>query len=219
MCLRRILCGIALAMAASARAEDLYPPSWDRYAADTEYCAWEFDPDDYFSPEPGAFGRCPFFAGVELGLPEYEGRQGVIPMSNLLMELPGLYPTDPYENVIVQLVTYDSRIDFVPEPQFEIGFFWSEFPGTWTANHTHAIPLAEPGWRYDRFDIEMTGWATWDRVWLLVFLSDSDDAIFIDQIVYDALLPEPGSLLLWAFASLVILRRRRRPGCCVHRGC
>lgn len=205
---KTIACFVTLAVAASAWATDMAPPSW-RGQAGTTFQAWDFDTDaNPAAPTSSVNASGSASANVTVGMfgsgwllqPLGGTVSGYwdIGEGSLALDIPGT--PSAYQDVWVQVTYYQAisqaPIVTVPGAQFvsdQTLLYQADPPlGGWFVNQS--LWRLEPS--AGNFQILLSGDPMWGAV--------------VDQVVVDTMVPEPTSILLaGVMAAGFVLRRTR----------
>lgn len=182
-----------------AWADDDFPPPW-RGQPGTTFGMWEFStPDPNAMPDVGVYPWGPPTTRIVPGLfqawmPEWNGRQGVWPLSGeIVVTIPDRPEPLPYKDIWIQLTWAQQAPNTFPavsETRFNVG-----------STIVREVPLAG-GWWHTTYQIHLTPNPDWERILIT-------GAVNVDEMVIDTICaPEPGTLGLLALGALALVRRR-----------
>ena len=214
---RLIMLALILGLVAPVLADDLIPPPWDRYIANSVYANWGFDApaDNYYVAED--FWQLSIFDdpyidtyyGDANWIEQWEGRFGVL--NPVGADFPQIHLDNydcynPVKHIYLQITWWTDGMQG-DRP----------LPGVWDAYSPHGdVQWSDPtltdefelgdGWWYSRWYIEI--WPNPEWEWINLYPAWGED-MYVDQVVVDTLcIPAPGALALLGLAGLI--RRRRR---------
>lgn len=192
-------------LAATAQADDLFPPEW-RGEPRTTWQGWEFATSDP-NPLPD-LGQNPMGPPSTLVQPGYDqtwediidGRQGVWPLSGTIdIEIPNYPDPNPEKWIWVQLtwkpqVVGDYALDVRAAP---------ELSGDWVDGAPINEILLPDGWIHTTYEMILPYNPEFEQVFI-------GGTVFVDELVIDTYcVPEPATMGLLAFGGLMMIRRRR----------
>ena len=193
--------------AATATADDLIPPPWNRGAPGTTYVHFDswidaggfYVGDSEYNPIDFAIGDAP---GSTV-LPDYAGRTDVLEVLGgdpLVINIPNYPPDNPYKDIYLQLTWHFDGVSDVPYTD----------PMETSVALLDQIALGDD-WYYERWHIRIEPNPPIEDIY--IWPLELDGPLLLDQVVVDTrCVPEPSSLAILAFAGLaigVVIRRRR----------
>jgi hypothetical protein len=189
--------------AAVAAADDIFPPQW-RDRDRSTLAGWEFSTNNH-APLPD-WGHNPngdpWFAITDCGawLQNYEGREGVWPLSGLFRIIIPNFP-EPLLDKEIRI-----QITWAPEPgqanpyptlvvQSDTGTFA-------VGGLVNEVPLEGP-WVHSTYDYVLPVNPQSEGLFMY-------GGVFVDELVVDTICPEPSTLALSLLGLLGLLLHRRR---------
>lgn len=190
----------ALAVTGSARADDLYPPSW-RGDEGTTFALWEFstaNPAPAADQEDNPYGSpaMTIWTGVgQTWWEMWEGRQGVWPLSGALeAEVPNRADPLSYKDIWVQ-ITWRSE---VPSPLLLV----RELDTGVIGSLVNQVVL-DDGWTHSTYQIHLEPNPPAETIRV-------DGSVMVDEVVVDTIcIPEPMTMALLAVGTGVLVLRRK----------
>ena len=196
---------VVVGMAATALADDLFPPDW-RGQPNTTFQHWTFDydqnPNNDGSPwfpeiDENPYGEPTITTayGDEGWYDVWEGREGVMNpfWSEIYINLPNVPDPNDWKIVWLQMTWWHP--EFYPP-----SFLWADPIGELRYEEHYEL---ENGWYHSVYEVRIPGNPPFETV---AFLTDQ----LFDQIVVDTIcIPAPGAVGLIGVAGLIGARRRR----------
>ncbi len=197
-----------------AMADDLNPPSWDRFEECTTYWNWQFTedqsenaygywyPDERYPPEGGLGGYILANSTQDGWFEEYAGRYGIFTQTfgSIEIPLPNCDNPEMDEKTIRVQATWHTSGPFDDECPVYLG-------GEGCFEELERYELGTmTGWYYGLYEITIDYCP--DMEWIYIY-PETDMGLVLDQIIIDThCIPEPASLSLLALGGLALLRRR-----------
>ncbi len=177
---------IVCCFVSAALADDLHPPPWERYTADTGFAHWTFaaeDANDPIWPDSGSYpDPIPLLNANQDWYAMYDGRSGVANAGeSTYLLLPGeMEPLDIY----VQFVAHaDAPVESLSAAGYEKRYGY-------TVELLDEFQFAGTGWWYHRYHVT----AHFLEFAYGLALHAENDTMLLDQLVVDWT-PEPGGML------------------------
>jgi hypothetical protein len=186
-------------------ADDLNPPPWQRGVSGTTFAQWEFSvlddvppADIYYNPYGTPMMQ---IIPVEAWLPQWDGRQGVWPLSGtVLATIPNNPDPNPFKDIWIQL-TWEANTT-TPAPGGIPIVMENTGAGT-PATLVSEISLGG-NWYHSTYAIHMVPNPPSETIQI-------NGLIMLDELVIDTIcVPEPGTLSLLALGGAALFLRRRR---------
>ena len=181
-----------------ALADDLNPPSW-RFEPGSTFQQWEFStpdaappPDNWLNPYGMPTMQVLPILPYE---PEWDGRQGVWPLSGqMIVTIPNNPVPNPYKDIWLQLTWEEKDPGEVPGVQ--------ELDSGTYASLIDSIPVGG-NWYLSTYYMRLTPNPPSETIHI-------DGLILVDELVIDTIcVPEPGTLSILALGCLAFWLRRR----------
>jgi len=203
------LCAVFAFCAASAFADDINPPPWQRGAPGTTYAQWEFlTPDPIAMPDlvNNPFGVSP--AQVTPGLlqnwwPIWGGKEGVWPLSGTIrVPIQNSPIPNPYKDIWIQITWAQQAVNVFPVVTELTKSLTADLVGD-SIIGGHNEGVGDGLWHHSTYHIRMFPNPIFEEILI-------EGAIMVDELVIDTqCVPEPSSILVLAGLVGFVIRRRK----------